>query len=401
MKKIRNMVIIGSFFVVILLGLLIYVNRNIEVKLVGASHIVLNYNENYEEQGAKVFFNERELNAIPEIHSNVDVSKVGDYTVEYEYQLLNIHKTIVRKVSVVDAEPPILSLIGELSIKLQEGEAYEEPGFEASDNVDGDLISQVKVEMPEDISQVGSYEIIYSVVDSSGNVTKLSRTLEITKKVVVNPDTPTKPKDAGVIYLTFDDGPHEATTARILNILKEEGVKATFFVVGVGPDALIKRAYDEGHTIGLHTYTHVYKDLYASVESYYADLKSISDRVERITGEKSMILRFPGGTSNLISRSYSKGIMSFLATDVLSKGYSYHDWNVSGEDATQGSTAASIYKNTIKDLSKGRSNNVLLHDNKPQTADALRDIIRYAKANGYRFEPITSDSTPVRHRPAN
>src|SRR5699024_5238173 len=101
------------------------------------------------------------------------------------------------------------------------------------------------------------------------------------------------------VYLTFDDGPSE-NTGRILDILKQYNIKATFFVTGNNQehDDMIKRAFDEGHSIGLHTYTHDYASVYASEEAYFDDLKKISDLVESIIGQKSYLIRFPGGSSN-------------------------------------------------------------------------------------------------------
>ncbi len=401
MKKVKILLSLSLVMVAVLVGILLYLDQQIRVELVGADHLVLNYPEKYVESGAKVFFKDRELQEATILPSSLVDTTLGEYVVEYEYKLLNIHKKAKRTIVVVDQQEPQLQLLGEASMQLEQGVEYEEPGFEAFDNYDGDLSSQVVVKIPENIEEVGTHEIEYEVADSSGNRQKAIRTIEVTKKTVVTPPTTPKPADAGVIYLTFDDGPHGVNTAKVLDILKQEDVKATFFVVGVGPDELIKRAHDEGHTIGLHTYTHIYAELYASVNNYYADLKRISDRVEAIIGKKSYILRFPGGSSNAVSRRYSPGIMTTLTKDVLNRGYRYFDWNVSGQDAERGATSTSVYQNVIKDLSKNRSNSVLLHDIQPHTVAALRDIIRYAKANGYRFEPITMETPMVHHRVAN
>ena len=404
MKKIRILLSLSLVMVAVLVGILLYLDQQIRVELVGDDHLVLNYPEKYVETGAKVFFKDRQLQEATILPSSLEDTTLGEYVVEYEYKLLNIHKKAKRTIVVVDQQEPQLQLLGEVSMQLEQGVEFEEPGFEALDNYDGDLTSQVIVKMPEEIEEVGTHEIEYEVIDSSGNSQKAIRTIEVTKKTVVTPPTPPtppKPVDAGVIYLTFDDGPHGINTAKVLDILKQEEVKATFFVVGVGPDELIKRAHDEGHTIGLHTYTHKYNESYASVNCYYADLNKISDRVESIIGKKSYILRFPGGSSNAVSRRYSLGIMTTLTKDVINRGYRYFDWNVSGQDAERGATSASVYQNVIKDLSKNRSNNVLLHDIQPHTVAALRDIIRYAKANGYRFEPITMETPMIRHRLTN
>ena len=169
-----------------------------------------------------------------------------------------------------------------------------------------------------------------------------------------------------------------------------------------GPDELIKRAYDEGHTIALHTASHNYSIVYASVDSYFNDLNIVSERVKNITGVESKIIRFPGGSSNTVSRKYSSGIMSYLTSEVLKRGYRYYDWNVSSGDAAGGSpTASMIYDNVVSNLSKNRVNMVLMHDIKTYTRDALRDIIRYGKENGYVFDKITQDTEMITQRVNN
>ena len=204
------------------------------------------------------------------------------------------------------------------------------------------------------------------------------------------------------IALTFDDGPHPRYTPQILKILKKYNVKATFFVTNKGPDELIKREYDEGHTVALHTASHDYAILYASDEAYFNDLYSVQDRVKRITGYESKIIRFPGGSSNTISRKYSDGIMSRLTREVQNRGFRYYDWNVSSGDAAGGSPAPSqIYNNVVNALRYDRVNMVLMHDIKSYTRDALRDIIRYGKENGYTFEKITMDTDMITQRVNN
>lgn len=163
-------------------------------------------------------------------------------------------------------------------------------------------------------------------------------------------------------------------------------------------DYLIKRAYDSGHTIALHSYTHNYAKIYASKENYYADLKLISDKVEKITGEKSMIMRFPGGGSNTVSRKYQKGIMSELTKEVIEKGYRYYDWNVSSGDAGGAKNSDDVYNNVVKGLQKNRNNIVLMHDfSNSKTVGALEAIIDYGLANGYIFDKIDMTTPMVRH----
>ena len=300
--------------------------------------------------------------------------------------------TISRNIIYEDKSQPVITLTGSDTVYMFLGDKYNELGYKATDNCDGDLTSKVKVTNNINNNELGEYKVTYSVMDEADNKYSIDRKVIVSKR-----DAP------GTIYLTFDDGPRAGTTDVILDILKEEGVKATFFVTNSGPDELIKRAYDEGHTIALHTATHDYGIVYNSVDSYFRDLGSVSDRVKRITGEESKIIRFPGGSSNTISRRYSDGIMSALTKEVLARGYRYYDWNLSSGDAVGGKppTASDIYNNVVSHLSKSRVNMILMHDIKTYTRDALRDIIHYAKENGYTFDKITAGTEMVTQRVNN
>ena len=292
---------------------------------------------------------------------------------------------VKKKILYEDKEAPKIEVIGGEEMYIQLGAIYDDPGVKAIDNCDGE-IKDVKREGSWNANQVGDYTLTYTAVDKAGNEAKATR------KVIVS---------NGIIYLTFDDGPNSGTTEVILDILKEEGVKATFFVTNKGPDELIKREFDEGHTVALHTASHDYAIVYASDESYFNDLNQVSERVKRITGQESKIIRFPGGASNTISRRYSNGIMSRLTQEVVRRGYKYYDWNISSGDAGGTTQASGVYSNVVSGLRHDRVNMVLMHDIKPHTRDAIRDIIRYGKNNGYRFEKITMDTEMITQRVNN
>ena len=164
---------------------------------------------------------------------------------------------------------------------------------------------------------------------------------------------------------------------------------------------MIKREFDEGHTVALHTWSHDYQTVYSSVDGYVNDLKLISDRVKRITGVESKIIRFPGGASNTVSRRYSPGIMSKLTKEVENRGYVYFDWNISSGDAGQTTASSGVYNNVVKNLSHSRANIVLMHDIKSYTRDAVRNIIKYGKNNGFTFDRLTTDTTPYHQRVNN
>ena len=200
-----------------------------------------------------------------------------------------------------------------------------------------------------------------------------------------------------VIYLTFDDGPGPYT-AKLLDILKKYDVKVTFFVTGAGDDALIAREYNEGHTVGLHTYTHDYAYVYSSLDNFFTDLYEIQARVKNITGQTSMLTRFPGGSSNLISARYDGGIgiMSRLSEELPARGFTYFDWNISSGDAGGATTSSEVYQNVINALSPNYSV-VLQHDIKDFSVDAVEDIIKYGKANGYTFKKLDAGSFTAHH----
>ena len=292
---------------------------------------------------------------------------------------------VKKKVLYEDKEAPKIEVIGGEEMYIKLGDQFDDPGVKVTDNCDGE-IKDYKRDGSWNANEIGDYTLTYTATDKAGN------TSTATRKVIVS---------NGVIYLTFDDGPNSGTTNVILDILKEEGVKATFFVTGFGPDELIKREYDEGHTVALHTNCHDYSIVYASDESYFNDLNTVSERVKRITGQESKIIRFPGGASNTVSRRYSSGIMSRLTKEVVNRGYKYYDWNISSGDAGGTTLASGVYSNVVSGLRHDRVNMVLLHDVKAHTRDALRDIIRYGKNNGYRFERITMDTEMITQRVNN
>ena len=299
-------------------------------------------------------------------------------------------RVLTKKIFYKDIEKPVITLSGTETLDMCTNEAYQDPGYKALDNCDNDLTDKVQVEGTVDNSLVGDYKITYKVTDKAGNTGEASRTVRVS-----NGD------QNGVVYLTFDDGPNEGTTDVILDILKEEGVQATFFVTNNGPDELIKREFDEGHTVALHTASHDYSVIYASEEAYFNDLQQVHDRVYNLTGYDSKFIRFPGGASNTVSRRYSNGIMSRLTQEVQNRGYKYYDWNVSSGDAGATTDPNQVYLNVTSALRKDRVNMVLMHGIKPYTRDALRNIIRYCKDNGYQISKINNCTTMITQRVNN
>lgn len=209
------------------------------------------------------------------------------------------------------------------------------------------------------------------------------------------------PKEGRVAYLTFDDGP-SSNTEEILDILDYYNVKATFFVIyHKDMQDKYKEIVERGHTIGLHSYTHDYAKIYRSQNAFFNDITRISDYVYSVTGVRSKIIRFPGGSSNTVSRHYSKDIMKTLTASASQKGYYYHDWNVDSGDAAANNLAPEkMLENIKKSLTKYRKPDVLMHDGGAShrtTVEALPEIIEYIYSQGYKMEGLKPESYAVHH----
>lgn len=199
------------------------------------------------------------------------------------------------------------------------------------------------------------------------------------------------------IFLTFDDGPSKHTS-EILDILNKKNIKATFFVTGNASSqgkALMKRIVDEGHTIGIHTYSHAFRQIYSSVNAYLDDFNKIYNLVFSVTGVKPTIFRFPGGSKN----NFNKDIYRELITEMTRRGFDYFDWNLSAGDALSKTPTpkARCVKN-ILDYSKNHSYAVvLMHDSKPKytTVQALPEIIDGLTSQGFTFDKLTNDIDPA------
>jgi peptidoglycan-N-acetylglucosamine deacetylase len=196
-------------------------------------------------------------------------------------------------------------------------------------------------------------------------------------------------KEKKIAYLTFDDGPSQ-TTNEILDILKENEVHATFFILGStiteeGEECL-KDMVEQGHTIGIHTYSHNYKNIYSSVDAYLSDFYKVYNQIYEITGLKVNIFRFPWGSKN----NYNKGIKDELVAEMERRGFTYYDWNVSAEDSVGEPTAYGIKNNILKDLDRYNNPVILMHDASINslTADTLPDIIDTIVDKGYEFDTL-------------
>ena len=216
----------------------------------------------------------------------------------------------------------------------------------------------------------------------------------------VQPGVPvgtTEQSDEKVVYLTLDDGPSDNTQA-VLDILDKYNAKATLFVTGEMPEYkdMIKVAYDKGHTIGMHTYSHDYPKVYASVDAYFQDLDQIGQLVKEEIGYVPCFIRFPGGSSNTVSKKYTAGIMSTLVQEVQNRGYQYYDWNGSSGDGAVRTT-----EELVAQATSFESNNIILlcHDShgKQTTVEALPQIIEHYQSLGYTFKALDRDSFVAHH----
>lgn len=196
------------------------------------------------------------------------------------------------------------------------------------------------------------------------------------------------------VYLTFDDGP-SPTTETVLDILKEEQVPATFFVIAAPNNEewlpILQRTQAEGHQIALHSCCHEYKEIYRSPAAFWADIRDLKQQLKPYVQDVEAItwLRFPGGSTNTVSHKYGgSNIMSSLKRQAEEKGYHYVDWNVCANDAVGGHpNADTILHNVIDGVGDKTSCVVLMHDTKATrtTAQALPEIIHWFKENGFEF----------------
>ena len=200
------------------------------------------------------------------------------------------------------------------------------------------------------------------------------------------------------VYLTFDDGP-STYTDDILDILAEYDVKATFFVCGK-PDAkytdVYKRIVSDGHTLGMHSYSHKYSEIYSSMDSYKADLDKLRIFLYETTGVWSKYYRFPGGSSNKVSKVPITELVDYLDSSEIT----FFDWNVSAGDDRAGATKDTIYANIVNNVPRFKHCIVLMHDaaDKRSTVDALPEIIEAIQAmDDTVIVPITDDTLPVQH----
>ncbi len=249
----------------------------------------------------------------------------------------------------------------------------------------------------KDPSEDGRYDDMYTA--DSVTVSKRDKSGNYARDSYDSEGSIYRNSDIRKVYLTFDDGP-SSNTGRILDILAENDVKATFFVVGKEEEeyqALYKRIVDEGHTLGMHSYSHKYDEIYQSVDSYAEDLSRLQEFLYDITGVWCRYCRFPGGSSNTTGQVDMHELIDYLNEQDIT----YFDWNISSGDASGGYISKdAILRNCLDTLSEYKTAVILMHDasNKNTTVEALPELIEKIKAmEDTVIVPVTEDTEPIQH----
>ena len=293
----------------------------------------------------------------------------------------------------VSYQTPVIRLSGEENIVMDAGLWYEDAGAEIIDNLGTDLSDKLVVEGGVIPWIAGDYQITYSITNDFGETISATRTISVLPAALPEEVTPTEK----TIYLTFDDGPGPYTQ-RLLDVLDRYGAKATFFVTDQDSRYidLIGKAYKAGHSIGVHTMSHDYYKIYASELAFFEDFFTMEEIIKQQTGEYTRLFRFPGGSSNTISR-FNEGIMSRLTRAMNDMGYQFYDWNVYSGDAGETSKTEQIAKNIKEGCAEHRVSVVLQHDIKDYSVAAVESVLQWGLNNGYSFKALQLDSPTAHH----
>lgn len=298
-----------------------------------------------------------------------------------------------------DTEAPTIQGIDKMTILI--GDQIDlRKGVVVKDDHDKNPIMTID-DSKLNLKKEGEYQVYYHVEDHSGNKETYTRDIEVLSQYANREAV----KDGiKICYLTFDDGP-SSNTKEILDILDQYHIKATFFVTGTSPEYFhyIKEAYQKGHTIGLHTYSHDYEKIYSSLNNYIQDLNQIKEVVYEQTGVYTKYIRFPGGSSNLVSKKYNIGIMKRLTKKVIDMGYQYYDWTSINGDGENIKTVNGLKQKAIEEIDGKEDVMFLMHDSEScdNTVKALPDIIDYLIKKGYQFETINQYSPTFHHTVQN
>ena len=322
-----------------------------------------------------------------------DITDKVEVTEENDKYILTVvdssNNETTAEIAITNSNQPksTLKLKGNKTVNVKLNGKYEEQGATYSNGCSIDKKAKIVIEGEVDTSKVGTYTIKYSY-----------NKLSVTRKVVVyEPTKQTESNAKKIIYLTFDDGPSKHTR-KLLDILDKYNVKATFFVVGTNT-SIIKEEYERGHAIGVHSLTHNWS-IYRSLESYLDDFNKMNDIIEKQTGSRSMIFRFPGGSSNSVSKRYATGIVKKIADYMNNAGYVYFDWNVSAGDASS-NTGEEVYRNVVNGVKNCTKCVILMHDSKQKTVNQVENIIKTFIDRGYEFRTLDTNGPIVHHHIKN
>lgn len=265
------------------------------------------------------------------------------------------------------------------SNKLQEELEQQKAYLDEWSGVYEQLSQQKETEVQETEASQESSDSPYKEIHPDMQVTNDDRKAAISKQKT--------------IYLTFDDGPSERTKD-VLDALDVYGIKATFFVTYTDKPELqkyYKEIVDRGHTIGIHTASHEYNTIYASVENYLEDFYKIYELVYEQTGVRATIFRYPGGSTSLNSREAGAAI----AQEMERRGFVYFDWNVSCGDGSNRATEESVLQSIVEGVAKYNNSVVLMHDTRQPTVNILPEVLNQLTQTGARFESLTPNSRKV------
>ena len=293
--------------------------------------------------------------------------------------------------------PPIIQLKDGETITVDAAFTFIDPGYSASDYLGQDLTDRVIVSGEVISYLVGEYELTYTVEDDYDQTATITRKVNV--QPVAMPEIVIPPEKT--VYLTFDDGP-AANTSVLLDVLAKYNAKATFFLVGNRiKDALVQRMVEEGHSVGVHTYTHEYHRIYASEKAFFEDFQKTQEVIYEKTGVSPRIFRFPGGSANTVS-CFNGGIMTRLTGIMEDMGYRYFDWNVSAGDAQEKKyTPMEYYSFVMYGLLAHPDYAVVLqHDTNYQSLLAVELVLKWGMENGYTFRALDLTS-PVVHSKVN
>jgi peptidoglycan/xylan/chitin deacetylase (PgdA/CDA1 family) len=201
-------------------------------------------------------------------------------------------------------------------------------------------------------------------------------------------------QDDNHIYLTFDDGP-TATTSTVLGILDDYGIPATFFVVPREESAgLLRQIHEQGHAIGVHSYSHDYPVIYESVEAFLTDFNRARELIYEQIGIAPDIYRFPGGSAN----DWNGDVRDDIIAEMNRRGFSHFDWNVQSNDLLPASWDY-MYSHIRTEVAKQQRSVVLFHDvpSARYMTWVLGNLFDYFEASerGYIFGKIDKNVRPM------